>query len=167
MSPGHESRGRDGHRPPGGGGTQVKSCIIVRVHNLRRFSLILLGAWLVALAVIACSDLGDPVDPVPPEPVSLSADIQPIFNARCAVSGCHVQPAPQGGCDLSEGQSYANIVSVRSQTFPGERVTPGSPAGSVLYVLVEGGSMPQLGGPLPSSQIELIRRWIAEGALDN
>jgi hypothetical protein len=120
------------------------------------------------LAIVAgCSDMGDPVEPAPPAPASFSADIQPIFNARCAVSGCHVGPTAEGGCDLSEGVSYAELVNVRAQNFPGQRVIPGSPNGSVLYLLVEGGSMPAIGGALTESQVELIRSWIAEGALDN
>ncbi|HEU4366293.1 MAG TPA: hypothetical protein VFT13_12605 [Candidatus Krumholzibacteria bacterium] len=139
---------------------------------MRLFRLPTLLPLTIALSVVAvfgCSDLGDPVDPTTPTPevVSFSEDIQPIFNSRCAIAGCHVQPAPTGGLDLTEGQSWANLVGVRAQSFPGERVVAGSPAGSVLYLLVETGSMPQVGGPLSTAQIELIRKWIADGALNN
>lgn len=122
----------------------------------------------VALAFFAgCSD-DDPVRPRPDGPVSFSSEIQPIFNARCAVPGCHVQPSPTGNCDLTAGQSYANIVNVPTQIYvPGVRVTPGDPDNSVLYQLVEMGTMPANGGALQPSQITLIRKWIEEGAESN
>jgi hypothetical protein len=123
-----------------------------------------LAALLLAL-FSACSE-DDPVEP-PTEPVSFSADVQPIFNNRCAVSGCHIGPTPEADCDLSEGNSHANLVNVKATRFPGQRVTPGSPSGSVLYLLVDGGAMPQTGDDLSANQIDIIRRWIAEGAKDN
>lgn len=126
---------------------------------------ILFGLSLLLLA--GCSDIGDPVS-TQPAGASFRADVQPIFSSRCAVPGCHIQPSPQAGCDLSVGPSYANIVGVPAIVFgPGFRVAPGSPDASVLYRLVNAGTMPAQGGPLTPKQIETIREWIEDGAQDN
>lgn len=120
----------------------------------------------IALVLLSACSEDDPVEP-PSGPVSFSADIQPIFDSRCALSGCHVGPTPQASCNLSEGESYANLVNVKATLFPGQRVLPGNASASVLYLLVEGGSMPATGDDLSDAQVDLIRRWILEGAHDN
>jgi len=105
--------------------------------------------------------------------VSFANDIQPIFNASCAVSGCHVQPAPKAGLVLAAGGSYANLVGVTSQNYsPAQRIVSGDPSTSVLYNKISntgqfGGKMPPSGIGLSAQQIELIRLWILEGAADN
>ncbi len=117
----------------------------------------------------ACSDRGDPVQPTPnPAGITFAADIQPIFNARCAISGCHVLPNPPAGLNLTAGASYANLVNVPTQNFvPGVRVTPNDLSVSVMYLLVSSGTMPASGRPLTSSQIAAIRTWIEGGAPNN
>ena len=118
-----------------------------------------------------CSDRGEPIQaPLPPnaDGISFAADIQPIFNARCAISGCHVMPTPQAGLVLTAGSSYANLVNVPTQIFtPGVRITPNDPGASVLYLLVVSGTMPATGGRLTTAQINAIREWIESGAPDN
>jgi hypothetical protein len=120
----------------------------------------------------ACSDDGtSPVDPGPdtvPDSVEFARHVQPIFNSRCAISACHVQPNPRADLVLSEGVSYNNIVDVPTTVFtPGVRVIPGQPSQSVLYLLVESGDMPATGPRLSDVQVEIIRKWIADGAPDN
>lgn len=106
--------------------------------------------------------------PVAPGDVTFSADVQPIFSARCALPGCHIQPSPQAGMDLSPGQSYASIVNVPAVSLgPGLRVKPSEPDSSVLYGLISAGTMPAQGNPLLPSQIETIRIWIENGAKDD
>ena len=100
-------------------------------------------------------------------PVSFAGQIQPIFNASCV--GCHGGTA---GLFLAAGQSYGSLVNVAAGTgacagIP--RVAPGNSAGSALYRRVSGTCsqrMP-LGGTLAAAEIELIRRWIDEGAANN
>jgi len=129
-------------------------------------------AIMIGLAsVLACSDSDNPAAPPPPtvpKNVSFAKHVQPIFDARCAVTGCHVAPNPPAGLVLTKGESYANIVNVPTQVFtPGVRVTPGDASQSVLYVLVDEGQMPASGPPLTSVQVQTIKKWIEDGALDN
>ena len=125
------------------------------------------------LLLANCSDRGDSIVKAPPLPsspdgVSFADDIQPIFTARCAISGCHVAPTPQAGLVLTAGTSYANLVNVPTQIFtPGVRITPNDTGASVLYLLVSSGTMPATGGPLTTAQIDAIREWIESGAPNN
>jgi hypothetical protein len=131
-----------------------------------RITIILVG--IVSAFFVACSDMGDPVEPQDPPGVSFRFEVQPIFSSRCALPACHVQPSPQASMNLSAGFSYSNIVNVPAIVFgPGVRVTPGDPDASILYLLVSTGVMPAEGGPLTATQIETIRQWIADGAEDN
>lgn len=113
-------------------------------------------------------------------PVSFAADIQPIFTNNCAFSGCHGtnNPQPIGGPQiLAAGQAYANIVNVAAFELGSmDRIEPGQPDNSYLIHKIQGtqvsvggsGSrMPLSGTPLSAEVIELIRRWVAEGAKDN
>ncbi len=100
--------------------------------------------------------------------VSLSTNVQPIFDANC--TGCH---PGNGGLSLTSGQAYGDLVDIESNGYaPMNRVVPGSPENSVLYLKVIGDQqvgqrMPQGGPPLPDESIALIRFWIEQGAEDN
>jgi len=102
------------------------------------------------------------------EPVNFSQHIQPIFDRSCAISGCHDSGTKSGGLDLTSGNSYSNLVNVPSQNYPPFlRVKPGFPDSSVLYQKIKGNPnfgdrMPLGGSPLPSEEIDLIKRWIIE-----
>jgi hypothetical protein len=102
--------------------------------------------------------------------VDYESQIQPIFDANCAVTGCHVA-GHFTGLDLSSGNSYANLVNVVSYGYPpGLRVEPYYPLNSVLYHKVSGtnifgGIMPPPPiSPLDSATVQLIYDWIDEGA---
>jgi mono/diheme cytochrome c family protein len=115
--------------------------------------------------------------------VSFSGEIQPLFNDRC--TQCHIPGGSgyvatggdSGGLDLTGGAAYQSLVGVRTfqkpQEAPRWRVLAGEPDSSYLYQKIvsdspkESSRMP-LGGPfLDDSEIELIERWIEEGAADN
>ena len=110
---------------------------------------------------------------------TLSADVQPIFTATCALSGCHAGSNPEEGQNLSAGQTFANVVNVPSRQLPRlNRVAPGRPDSSYLVLklrpggvhLAAGGSgdqMPKGGTPLSMNQLGIIGRWILNGALNN
>jgi formate dehydrogenase gamma subunit len=78
-----------------------------------------------------------------------------IFAAECAA--CHGGAARLGGLDLS---SYQGLMSGGAS---GPVVAPGDPAASRLVTLIESGSHP---GQLSGSELERIRQWIADGALE-
>ena len=103
--------------------------------------------------------------------VSFSAQVQPIFTNRCVNAGCH----PGGGApfSLDAGQSRGNMVNVQatSSCTSDKRVVPGNAAASVLYKKISGTTcgdrMPRNLPPLITSEIDLIRDWINQGALNN
>ena len=97
-------------------------------------------------------------DDTPPDQiVSFSNDIQPIFNANC--TSCHptIEPLP----DLTAGNSYNSITN-------GGYIVANDINTSTLYQRLLGnpGIMPP-SGSLPASEINLIKNWIEQGALNN
>jgi len=113
----------------------------------------------------------------PGDSVSLSRDVQPIFSANCALSGCHAGSAPVLGQNLSSGLAYGSIVEVPAQEAPGYfRVRPFFPDSSYLVHKIEGtpealggfgARMPLGAPPLTEEDIATIRSWIAAGAPNN
>jgi hypothetical protein len=109
------------------------------------------------------------VNPPPPPPVSpgssCSADtvyftntILPLLNSGCATTGCH--NGTSGG-DAGEYtlNTYAGIMKI---------VKAGNPGSSKLVTIISGGSMPPKGHTAVSAtQLDLIKTWIAQGALNN
>lgn len=91
-----------------------------------------------------------------PTPVSFKAQIAPLFIQKCA--GCHGANDPQGDYQLHTFE----------RAMADGYVEPGSPDDShLLSLLVEEdpeARMPKDADALPSESIELVRRWIAEGA---
>jgi hypothetical protein len=102
--------------------------------------------------------------------ISFAGNIQPIFTASCAVSGCHVDGgiAPMS---LAAGEAYKNLVNNGALVEPGVRVIPGDSADSVLFKKVSGTTagpqMPIGASPLPASEQGLIKVWIDMGAENN
>jgi hypothetical protein len=95
--------------------------------------------------------------------VSFGRDVQKVFSTYC--TGCH---GGSGGLYLNPGASYSNLVGVISAHYSAPRVKPGEPENSVLYDKVAGlgryGASMRYAGP---DDIEKIRVWIREGALNN
>jgi hypothetical protein len=103
--------------------------------------------------------------------VSFSAQIQPIFTANCT-TGCHSAGGISSFLSLEAGTSYANLVNVRSVITPqGIRVIPGDSPNSVLFERISGTrvgpQMPFERAPLSTSDQNLIRKWIDQGAPNN
>ena len=93
--------------------------------------------------------------------VSFSEDVQPIFDRRCIA--CH--PVSYPYLDLRPGRSYEQLVGVSARTRPAfERVLPGRP--ELSYLLTHPPD-PSLVGLLTEEELDLIARWIDEGAKDN
>lgn len=138
------------------------------------------GTYTVTFTV---SDAKGAVDPTPDtrtitvegggggEEATFSAVQEQIFSASCAFSGCHAGGAPAEGLNLSAGQAYAQIVNVRSSQQPSrDRIEPGSPSTSYLYLKILGdasisGSRMPRGAPALSQALkDLLRDWIERGA---
>ena len=108
--------------------------------------------------------------------VSFSADVQPILNTYCF--RCHREDgiADQAGVAFRAGaeESYDLLVN-RPSAFDAQfkLVVPGDADASLLLDKLAsdspmiGDRMPQGGPFLTESQIERIRDWIEQGALNN
>lgn len=116
----------------------------------------------------------------PGDTVSLSADIQPVFTARCATSGCHSGLFPQENLNLEASRIFdpvLGIIDVESVQRPSmSRVASGDSEmsylihkiqGSHLAVGGSGDRMPAEDEPLDDATILAIRQWIDDGAMDN
>jgi mono/diheme cytochrome c family protein len=106
-------------------------------------------------------------DPKPAErpPVSFYRDIRPILQDRC--QGCHQPAKALGGLALT---SYAALKKGGESEQPG--VVPGKPDESELLSQIlpsgqEPPAMPKGAPALKPDQVELVRRWITEGAKDD
>jgi PKD repeat protein len=105
------------------------------------------------------------------ETATFTAVQQQIFNGSCAFSGCHGGSSPAEGMSLASGDSYGDIVNVRSSQMSSlDRIEPSDPNNSYLYLKVTGDSsitgsrMPRGGAPLNQDLIDLLRDWIERGA---
>lgn len=114
---------------------------------------------LVLLAISATPPMGDPATPV-----TFNRDVRPILSDHCFP--CH-GPDParrKGGLRLDlESSARADRDSRRA-------IIPGDPAASELYRRITAADAdermppPRSGKALTASQIETLRRWIADGA---
>ncbi len=93
----------------------------------------------------------------PPQQVSFSGDLVPIFLANCASSGCHDGVAHNPA--LTADKAYDAIVN-------GGFINLVVPANSILYGEVKSGSMPP-SGALKASDMQKILDWIRNGAPNN
>jgi WD40 repeat protein len=114
-----------------------------------------LRSLLVCAAAVTCGL------PASAAPVSFRSEIAPIFLEQC--QGCH------GGAEQKGGYRLDTFDFLSRNDDPSEpALVPGKPEKSRLYTsLVAADSderMPKKAPPLPSSQAELVKRWIAEGA---
>ena len=95
------------------------------------------------------------------EKVTFVDHVQPLLRQRCAA--CHNPDKKSGGLDLS---NYTNLMLGGSS---GEVIFPGDAESSYLYMLVtheESPEMPPESEKLPAPELELIEKWINQGALE-
>lgn len=137
---------------------------------MKKISIIMI--FIITSILFSCEDnikYDIPVDDV--EEVTFS-DVQSIFNSNC--TACHNASGKDfyGGLDLS-GNSFDKIVGVSSTQRSNELlVKKGSADESYLFRKVtgeniDGGIMPNPFNKLNNVQIQKIRTWIKEGALNN
>jgi WD40 repeat protein len=123
-------------------------------------------ALFVAAAIVAAPAAAEePAAGKSADKVSYYSQVRPIFQASC--QGCHQPAKPLGGLVMT---SYAELAKGGESHAPG--IVPGKPDESQIVVQItsqDGNppAMPKDRPALTESQIELIRRWIAEGAVDD
>jgi mono/diheme cytochrome c family protein len=84
----------------------------------------------------------------------------PVFEQTCIK--CHGGPdGEKGGLNLT---SHAELMQGGED---GQVIAPGDAANSMLVQLIEEGKMPRRQPRLPQETIDLIARWVNEGAQDN
>jgi len=117
-----------------------------------------LGAW------VARAD--EPRKPTPATaPVSYDRQVRPIFQTHC--QGCH-QPAKRGGeYDMTD---FTRLLS--GGEIEGAAVVAGKPEESAILDQITANKdgkaeMPKGKPPLSPSEVDLVRRWISQGALDD
>jgi hypothetical protein len=97
-----------------------------------------------------------------PAKVTYQEHIRSIFTASC--TGCNNPDKNTAGLDLT---SYQGVMAGSSN---GKVIAPGDPDGSLLHLVVthqQEPRMPKGGSKLADNKLELIRTWIAGGALEN
>ena len=96
--------------------------------------------------------------------ISYYRDIRPIFQANC--HGCHQPANPKGGFVMTQ---FDRLLAGSDGEAPA--IVPKQPDSSLLIEMitpVDGeAEMPAKGGPLKQAEIDMIRRWIAAGAIDD
>jgi hypothetical protein len=92
------------------------------------------------------------VVPAACDTVSFSKHIKPLFEANCAISGCHTGATPAGNA------SFTTYESIKAKAADGKieaRAIDGKPT-----------FMPPT-GPLPQAQRDLIKCWLDKGSPNN
>jgi hypothetical protein len=100
--------------------------------------------------------------------VSFRDQVQPILRSNCIE--CHVPPDGEGY--LKTGLSMATYEDLMHGTIYGPVIARGDSQHSILNMLVEGRvdpsmRMPHGRKPLDTEEIEILRLWVDQGALDN
>lgn len=108
-------------------------------------------------------------------PVELAAHVQPLFSSHC--TACHAGAGAPDGLELTAGDAHGHTVGVSAAQLPSmDLISPGDPDDSYLVHKIQGthltvggaaNRMPLGAAALRPQSIDLIRRWAAEGALDN
>jgi mono/diheme cytochrome c family protein len=127
---------------------------------------------LAILAAALLSSLVDPpvgpaVDPaIAPAPsgiptVDFAREIAPILESKCLP--CHGPEKQRSGYRVD-----VRAIALEGGEYSAPNIVPGNAAKSPLYLYVSGGDpemeMPPKGEPLNPAEIDLIKRWIDEGA---
>lgn len=101
--------------------------------------------------------------PVKSDTVCFVQDILPVFMSGCGTSGCHDETTRADGYVLT---NYSNIMSGE------EGIVPYNPESSEIYEKITTSESdermpPPPRSPLPADQINAIRTWIENGALNS
>jgi uncharacterized membrane protein len=104
-----------------------------------------------------------------PKTVSFHDQVQPILNERCV--RCHGSETASGKVVLT---SYDNLMAPRTGSRKKPPVVPGNLSESWIYILC-GTDQPHFRmppdtsnvTPLPKKELEVLGRWIMQGAMNN
>lgn len=139
--------------------------------NVRFWPLTALILGHLALVVLPVGKIAPAAAQEPPQaspegasPVSYFRQIRPIFQAQCA--GCHQPAKASGGYRMTD---FAGLLA--GGESGSAAIVPGQPEASPLLDLIRPtdgqAAMPPDLPPVSDESIELISRWISEGAQDD
>lgn len=125
----------------------------------------------IVLCVACVPSLGDPIEAGGPEPtVVFGRDIRPMIEKSC--QRCHYSTAATHIGTDETGLDLSTLGSLRQGGFQtgNSIVVPGNPYASALVRKLRGTydvglRMPRNGPYWTDEQIELVERWIEQGAL--
>ena len=133
------------------------------VRTIMRYAFYPFGWLMLVFIISSCEQDVGPIiiDPVVSDPVSYNTEIRRIFDVNCR--SCHDEEHQY--LDLRPCCSYDQLWSLGTNA---PYVEPDNPGQSKLYQHLTGELllMPVF-GPLPDHEIDLVLRWIKEGALNN
>jgi|SRR5690606_5312881 len=115
-------------------------------------------AFAAALALTACGQIEDD------RPATLEYVTAAVLAPYCGNAQCH------SSLTRAEGYALDTVEQARESINFFGLVSPGEPESSLLYlVLISPGgdnNLPRMpyDQPMPDADVELIRRWIAQGA---
>jgi hypothetical protein len=142
-----------------------------RLHRHRTHVVGLVGLLSIC-GLTACGsssqDAGDAGEPLPK--VTFTEVYAKVLTS---CTSCHAGFIGQiDGLDMStQATAYKNMVGVTASRCGGKLVVPKNAATSVLYEKVTkpscGSLMPQNAPPLSQAQLDLVKNWIDEGALND
>jgi WD40 repeat protein/mono/diheme cytochrome c family protein len=118
---------------------------------------------LLLFAATSSSAEDEPADSGP-KPISYYTEVRPLFQAKC--QGCHQPAKAKSGFVMTD---FAKLLA--GGDSDDAAIIPGDPAKSFLVeqiTPVNGeAEMPPKDGPLHETEIALVTKWIAEGAVDD
>ncbi len=128
--------------------------------------LVFAGALLAFFAPsILCAAEPPAEKPKQPTEISYYRDVRRLFQQHC--QGCHQPAKPLGGFVMTD---YAALLKTGDHEQPG--VVPGQPDKSFVLEQISShgakkAAMPKNADPLPPADVEIVKKWIAEGAKDD
>ncbi|MEX0679076.1 MAG: c-type cytochrome domain-containing protein [Pirellulales bacterium] len=121
-----------------------------------------IGALGIAAALAVAWQIPAAADEAPPAKITYDEHVKPIFREHCF--SCHNDEAKKS--DLS----LATFSSLTTGGASGAVIEPGDPDSSRLWGLVSHSdepNMPPEQDKLPDAKLEVIKKWITGGALEN
>lgn len=91
--------------------------------------------------------------------VSFAANVYPILEAKCIK--CH------GVEQVKEGLKLLTYDDLMTGSFNGPVIVPGNADESLLVQLIVRGKMPNRGPKATDEELQIIRDWVNQGALNN
>lgn len=116
------------------------------------------------ISLLSCTNenLGiSPCDLKIPDEVTFKNDVLPLIQSNCSISGCHSGTNPAGHLNLEDSLAYDKLLQSGSGY-----IKVGNPKSSIVYLelTAETNYMPP-SGKLSDCEVELVLRWIEQGAV--